>query len=49
MIRRLYIGRVIHTTTEKWQADIKDLLSFNVSTQNDGTTWGKKEPEHIAK
>ena len=44
-LRWLYIGRVIHSTPEQWQADIKDLLAFNVSTQDDGKLWVKKEPE----
>jgi hypothetical protein len=47
-LRWLYIGRVIHATPEQWQADIKDLLAFNTSTQNDGTLWVKKEPEPAA-
>jgi hypothetical protein len=44
-LRWLYTGRVIHATPEQWQADIKDLLAFNVSTQDDGKLWVKKEPE----
>jgi hypothetical protein len=44
-LRRLYIGRVIHTTLTQWQADIKDLLAFNVNSDSDGALWGKKEPE----
>ena len=42
-LRWLYIGRVIHTSPEQWQADIKDLLAFNTGTQDDGKIWVKKE------
>jgi len=44
-LRRLYIGRVIHSTPEQWQADIKDVLTFNVKTQDDMRPWVKKEAE----
>lgn len=42
-LRRLYVGRVIHSTQEQWRADIKDVLSFNVKTQDDTLPWVKSE------
>ena len=48
VLRRLYIGRVIHNTSEQWQSDIEDLLAFNVSTRDDGQPWGKKSIEATA-
>ncbi len=42
-LRRLYIGRVMHSTQEQWRADIKDVLSFNVKTQDDTLPWVKSE------
>ncbi len=35
LLRSLYIGRVIHTSTEQWKNDVMDLLKFNVKTQDD--------------
>ena len=46
-LRWLYIGRVIHSSLEQWQLDIQDLLSFNVSTQDDSKQWSKKESEPV--
>ena len=46
-LRWLYIGRVIHSSLEQWQLDIQDLLSFNVSTQDNSKQWTKKEPQAI--
>jgi hypothetical protein len=46
-LRSLYIGRVIHSTPEHWQADVKDLLAFNVSTRDDAKPWLKKEPDIV--
>jgi hypothetical protein len=37
-LRRLYIGRVIHSSFEQWQSDVSDLLTFNNSAP-DGTRW----------
>jgi hypothetical protein len=40
-LRDLFIGRVIHSTPEQWQQDIKDLLQFNISTSDDSIKWKK--------
>jgi len=42
-LRSLFIGRVIHSSLEQWQADVSDLLKFNVSETNDGQKWLKTE------
>jgi hypothetical protein len=34
-LRRLFIGRVIHSSPEQWQKDIRSLLGFNVSAADD--------------
>jgi hypothetical protein len=44
-LRSLYIGRVIHSSPEQWQADVNDLLAFNVSTTDDLKPWLKKESD----
>jgi hypothetical protein len=46
-LRSLYIGRVIHSSPEQWQADVSDLLAFNVSTTDDRQPWLKKAPESM--
>ncbi len=43
-LRRLFIGRVAHSTPAQWQNDIMDLLRFNVSTQDDQAVWRRKAP-----
>jgi hypothetical protein len=40
-LRNLFIGRVIHSTPDQWQQDIRDLLKFNISTQDDTIQWKK--------
>lgn len=40
-LRQLFIGRVIHSTSEQWEKDVMDLLKFNVSIQDDKIRWGK--------
>jgi len=44
VLRELFIGRVIHSTPEQWKGDVKDLLKFNVSTEDDSAKWSKGEP-----
>lgn len=34
-LRRLFVGRVMHSTPAQWQDDIMDLLRFNVSVDDD--------------
>jgi hypothetical protein len=43
LLRNLYIGRVIHATSEQWKSDVVDLLRFNVTTQDDSTKWKKQK------
>lgn len=42
-LRRLFIGRVIHSSFEQWGRDVMDLLTFNVSTPDDGAVWKRGE------
>ncbi len=41
-LRELFIGRVIHTSTESWKADVDNLLNFNVKSTNGKEKWKKK-------
>jgi hypothetical protein len=41
VLRELFIGRVIHSSTEQWKQDVMALLKFNVSTQEDNAKWIK--------
>jgi hypothetical protein len=47
-LRRLFIGRVIHSSPEQWQQDIRSLLAFNVSSTGD-TGWQapKNRPSQV--
>jgi hypothetical protein len=47
-LRRLFIGRVIHSSPEQWQEDIRSLLAFNVSSTGD-TGWQapKNRPSQV--
>ena len=40
-LRRLFIGRVIHSSPEQWKQDVAELLKFNVATQDDSVRWAK--------
>ncbi len=40
-LRQLFIGRVIHSSTEQWKQDVMDLLKFNVETSEDAVKWSK--------
>ena len=40
-LRTLFIGRVIHTSDEQWQQDVKDLLQFNITATDDTARWSK--------
>ncbi len=42
-LRQLFIGRVIHSSTEQWQKDVMDLLRFNVSAKDDNVRWDKEK------
>jgi hypothetical protein len=41
LLRNLYIGRVIHSSLDQWKSDIMNLLTFNLSTQDDAIRWKK--------
>jgi len=40
-LRRLFIGRVIHSSLEQWKQDVAELLKFNVTTLDDSARWAK--------
>ncbi len=40
-LRQLFIGRVIHSTFDKWQSDVMDLLKFNITESDDDKKWKK--------
>jgi hypothetical protein len=42
LLRRLYIGRVIHASPEQWKNDAMELLKFNLATQDDAIKWKKE-------
>ncbi len=48
-LRRLFIGRVIHSSLEQWKQDVAELLKFNVTTLDDSARWAKAatSPEAI--
>ncbi len=41
ILRKLFIGRVIHSSFKQWKEDVNDLLKFNV-TSKDEEKWEKK-------
>jgi hypothetical protein len=47
-LRRLFIGRVIHSSLEQWKQDVAELRKFNVTTLDDAR-WAKAttSPEAI--
>ncbi len=40
-LRNLFIGRVIHSSTEQWKNDVTDLLQFNKTAKEDTLRWKK--------
>lgn len=40
-LRRLFIGRVTHFSSEQWEQDVMNLLRFNVSTLDNDVKWMK--------
>jgi hypothetical protein len=40
-LRKLFIGRVIHSSFDQWKADVTQLLEFNSKTDDDGEKWQK--------
>jgi hypothetical protein len=41
-LRRLFIGRIIHSTFEQWKSDVASLLAFNITAPN-GARWEKSQ------
>ena len=41
-LRKLFIGRVIHSSFEQWKKDTEDLLLFNIKSKDDDEKWTKK-------
>jgi hypothetical protein len=39
LMRDLFIGRVSHRDDEQWQQDVKDLLVFNINSNNNTDKW----------
>ncbi|MDI6756392.1 MAG: hypothetical protein QME32_00045 [Endomicrobiia bacterium] len=46
-LRHLFIGRVIHSSTEQWKKDVMDLLKFNVTSNNDLEKWTKRGIDNV--
>jgi len=40
-LRRLFLGRIIHSSLEQWKQDVAELLKFNVTTLDDSVRWAK--------
>ncbi|MFA6897154.1 MAG: hypothetical protein WCQ96_02635 [Patescibacteria group bacterium] len=45
ILRALFIGRVAHHSVEQWQADVNDLLAFNVTETDDSKKWENARAE----
>jgi len=43
LLRNLYIGRVIHVSSEQWKNDVMELLKFNATTPDDSSKWKKND------
>lgn len=41
ILRGLFVGRVIHTSTEQWKKDVNSLLTFNNKSLDDSEKWKK--------
>jgi len=48
LMRELFIGRVVHQDNEQWQRDVKNLLAFNINSNDDKEKWQKIEEENEA-
>ncbi|MCK9418836.1 MAG: hypothetical protein M0R70_05580 [Nitrospirae bacterium] len=42
-LRDVYIGRVIHSSSESWIEDISNLLAFNIHSNDDRAKWLKSQ------
>jgi hypothetical protein len=41
LLRKLFIGRIIHGSEEQWENDVKNLLKFNINSRDDNEKWKK--------
>ncbi len=41
LLRKLFIGRVIHGSEGQWEEDVKNLLKFNINSRDDNEKWKK--------
>ncbi len=41
-LRKLFIGRVIHSSEEQWKKDVDNLLRFNIKSTDDNEKWKKE-------
>ncbi|MDO9557113.1 MAG: hypothetical protein Q7J82_05970 [Coriobacteriia bacterium] len=39
ILRKLFIGRIVHSSVEQWQQNVLDLLTFNVNSRDDDEKW----------
>lgn len=44
-LRQHFVGRVFHRDTEQWENDVRELLRFNVSIDDDSKKWAKGDVE----
>ncbi|MDF2673687.1 MAG: hypothetical protein K0R09_1952 [Clostridiales bacterium] len=43
LIRKHFIGRVIHSNSEQWRRDVDDIIQFNSSEASDTEIWKRKK------
>jgi hypothetical protein len=43
LLRKHFIGRIIHSSTEQWKKDVMDIIDFNISSVSDEDTWKKNK------
>jgi len=45
LLRDLFIGKILHRDDKQWQESVKELLKFNVKSNNDLDKWGREDAE----
>lgn len=43
LMRKHFIGRVIHSNTEQWKQDVMDIIRFNCTEEADTRVWKRKK------